>query len=472
MVSEPNPGMRLRPDELASLRIDRERHADDGGGGPGFFGWLLRIIVIGGIAVGGYAAGQGKVPQLEKFTQLTQTAPEVQLVAVVKEDPGASIPGRLTASGYIISRTKSSLSFKLPGRIAALYAREGDRVRGGQELARQEDTEQKANVMRARAALETARAGLGELEAGSRTQEIQRAEWVLKEAQANAKHAAQTLSRYQSLLAKGGIARQQVDQARMTRDMSAAQVQNATQALSMMREGPRKEQIATARARVSEAEAALRVAQELLDQTVLKAPYDGVLIDRGSEVGDTVLFSGDSRQPTGMMVFTLADLKNLEAEVDISETNLGQVHEGALAEVSVDAFPDKKYAGVVRMIMPRANRQKAIVPVKVRLTETDAVLRPDMSAKVSFLPKGEAVRKGPPRVMVPQRAVQKRDGRTVVFTVQGGVARALPVEIGPAEGDRVPVTSGLAGGEDIIVDGLAEVADGVKVRVKKPEQHS
>jgi HlyD family secretion protein len=108
----------------------------------------------------------------------------------------------------------------------------------------------------------------------------------------------------------------------------------------------------------------------------------------------------------------------------------------------------------------------------VRLTETDPILRPDMSAKVTFMPRGHVVPKGPPRVMVPLRAVQKRDGKTVVFQVQGGVARAVEVQVGAPEGDRLPVLSGLSGGEDVIVEGLAEVSEGTKVRVKKPEQHS
>lgn len=468
--------MQLQPHELASLRIDRSPGDPGGGSGPGFFGWMFRLLVVGLLVAGAFVAGRGgEMPRLGQFSRLTQMAispvPEVQLAQALLESEAATT-GQLTASGYVISRTTSSLSFKVPGRIAVLEVREGDPVRARQPLARLDDRELRASLERATAALQTARAGLAELEAGSRGQEIERARWAVKEAQANQNHAAQTHARYQELFAKGGISRQQVDQARMTSDMAAAQVQSARQALSMVREGPRREAVATQCARVAEADAAIKLAREQLDETVLRAPFAGTVIDRHAEVGETLTFSGDSRQPTGVIVFTLADLDNMEAEVDISETNLSQVAEGRPAEVIADAYPDRKYAGQVRMIMPRANRQKAIVPVKVKILESDGKLRPDMSAKVSFLSKGQEVRKGPPRVMAPLRAVQKRDGKSVVFTVQGGVARALPVEVGPAEGDRVPVSKGLSGGEDLVVEGLAEIADGTKVRIKKPEKQS
>ena len=467
--------MQLRPDELASLRIDRSsHHAPAPAAGPGFFGWLFRLALMGGLVFGGYAAGQGKIPQLGQLAQVSQlmtSDPEVVLAPAVKEDDSIS-SGHLTASGYVVSRTKASLSFKVPGRIATLEVREGALVQTGQVLARLEDSEQRANLARAEAALETAKAALTELKAGSRGQEIQRAESAVREAEANHKNAATNLTRFQVLLDRGGISRQQLDQARMTADMTAAQLESARQALSLAKEGPRREAIVTQQARISEADAGLKVARETLDQTVLHAPFAGTIIERSSEVGETLTFSGDSRQPSGVVVFTLADLRDMEAEVDISETNLAQVVEGAPTEVVADAYPDVKYAGQVRMIMSRANRQKAIVPVKVTILKSDGKLKPDMSAKVSFLSKGQAQRKGPPRILVPAKAIQKRDGKTVVFTVQGGVAKAITVQVSDPDGDRVPVTSGLSGGEDLIVEGLAEVADGTKVRVKKPEQHT
>ena len=118
------------------------------------------------------------------------------------------------------------------------------------------------------------------------------------------------------------------------------------------------------------------------------------------------------------------------------------------------------------MIMPRANRQKAIVPVKVTILKPDPVLRPDMSCKVAFLSKEDLARKSAPKVLVPQRAVLQLGDRTVVFVVQAGVAHAVPVTLGAKEGDRVQVQTGLSGGEDVVVSGLASVNDGTPVRVK------
>jgi HlyD family secretion protein len=439
-------------------------------------GLVLRLVALAGLLAVAYLAGQGRLAGIAGRT----AAPiEVDVArAVVEGDAaggsGTASAGRVTASGYVVARTKAGLSFKVPGRISEIRRREGEKVVASEVLARLDDREQVAALDRARAALATAKAALAELEAGSREQEIARARSLLAEAEAGQRLAVQTLARHEALLARGGISRQQVDTSRMSAQTAAAQVQSARQSLSMLKEGARREQVRTQKARVVEAEAAVRVAEQALAETVLKAPFPGVIIDRHAEVGETLSFSGDARQPAGILVMTLADLERMEAEVDISESSLAQIPPGGPAEVVTDAYPDRRYRGRTRMIMPRANRQKAIVPVKVTILDPDDRLRPDMSAKVTFLPPGAPEGRGGasgaserPRVLVPRRALLRQQDRWIVYTVQGGVARAAGVTPGEERGERVQVVVGLAGGEDVVVGGFANLTDGASV---KPRQ--
>ena len=447
-------GAEMRAAELASLRITRAPEPERSSGG--FFSGLLRLLVVALILAGtAWAAHQKGL-----FAQL----PEVETAQVSRPGEGGA-SGRLTASGYIISRTKATLGFKLAGRIAQIVAREGTKVKAGDPIARLEDRDLKAQVDRWRAALATSQALLAEFEAGSRLQEIERARQGVVEAEASLSNAVRTLSRYEELQAKGSIAREQVDLARMTREAAGARAASARQTYHLVKEGPRPEQIRAQRARVAEALAALRVAEEALADTVLKAPFAGTVIERQAEVGETLAFIADARQTTGAQVVTLADLDDLEAEVDISENNLAQVEEGAPAEVVADAYPDRKYQGVVRMIMPRANRQKAVVPVKVRILANDGKLRPDMGAKVTFLPKGRP-EKTRTAITMPGRAVWRHEGLDVVYTVRDGGAHLTRVKLGDKHGDAVEVLEGLSGGEEIVVSGFGNLSDGVKVRVK------
>jgi HlyD family secretion protein len=443
----------LRSSELASLRINWDAAPPPKNRSYGMLFWIPLTAALMGVA---YVAGQGGF----------HPAPEVVLQPAVREE-AAGATGRLTASGYIVSVSKALLSFKTAGRIQEIRAREGARVKKGDVIALLDDRDQRAAADRAEAALATNEAALSELEAGTRPQDLARSKDAVTEAQANFDQAERTVKRYQTLVDRGGLARQQLDSAIMTRDMVAAQLESAKQAFSMSKEGPRRETIAGQRARVLEARASLRQAKQILDDCTLRAPFDGVIIERSSEVGEMLAFAGDPRQPTGIMVVTLADLAHLEVEVDISENNLAQVREKARAEITPDAYPDSKYPGSVRMIMPRANRQKAIVQVKVTIHKPDAKLRPDMSAKVTFLGADEPATPAPPKIYVSRRAVLPRPGGAIVYQVREGIAHEVPIKVGAPQGDRVEVLEGLTGGEELVVSGLSAVSDGVKVRVRQ-----
>ncbi|MBI4860981.1 MAG: efflux RND transporter periplasmic adaptor subunit [Candidatus Riflebacteria bacterium] len=446
----------LRAEELARLRIHRLDEPRQASGG-GFWSFMKFLVVVATLAGGAYWSHE---------KGMWSTAPEVDVVTVTREGDRPS-SGRLTASGYVIARVKANLGFKVPGRISQLFKREGDKVGAGEVLAQLEDRDVRAQLDRARATADTTRAVLSELEAGSRRQEIARAGQAVKEAEANNWSALQTLRRYEELLKRGSIAPQQVDTARAVLNASTAQLESARQAQHLVQEGPRKELIAAQRARVAEVDAAVKVAQEQLFETKLRAPFAGVIIERQSEIGETLTFSTDTRTASGITVMTLADLDDLEVEVDISETNLSQVVEGGGAEVVTDAYPDRKYKALVRQIMPRANRQKAIVPVKVKILDVDSRLKPDMSAKVTFMLKGEEAGKpAVTKVLMPRRAVRRQGDGAFVYVVREGTAREAPVSLGEVEGEMVLVKQGLLGGEDVVVDGSARLTNGAKVRTK------
>ena len=444
-----------RAADLARLSIPREPESRSPDRGPTIT--ILRTIAVLAL-LGGVAA-------VAREKGLMAPVPEVEIASVVREGD-SRFSGRLTASGYVVSRTKATLGFKIAGRIREIAAREGTRVKKGDIIARLEDRDLVAQLERAKAILATSSAVLAEMEAGTRRQEVERSHQAVLEAQASHAQTQRTLRRYEELLTKGAISHEQVDQARMSRDVAKARLVSAEQANRLLREGTRIEQILAQKARLAEARANVRVAEETLAETILVAPFEGLIIERQSEVGETLAFVADARQSSGAQVVTLADVDNLEVEVDISENNLAQIQEGRPTEIVVDAYPERKYQGTVRMIMPRANRQKAIVPVKVTIRASDRTLRPDMSAKVTFLPSSDAIPRQNAPVLVPLRAVWRHAGSDAVYVVQDGLARTRRVTVGGKRDDMVEVTDGLSGGESVVVSGVGSINDGVRVRVK------
>ncbi|MBI4865946.1 MAG: efflux RND transporter periplasmic adaptor subunit [Candidatus Wallbacteria bacterium] len=229
----------------------------------------------------------------------------------------------------------------------------------------------------------------------------------------------------------------------------------------------RPEQIAAARAQVKQAEALLDLTRTQLDETELRAPFPGTILEKRVEQGAMLLFGGPpGASSNAAEVFTLADLSEMEAEVDIAEASLFQVKEGQPAEVLADAVPDRKYTGTVSKVLPRANRQKAIVPVKVRLADPDEQLRPDMSVKVSFLEKKAEPRQGPAPLRIPSAAVRDRGGAKVVFLVREGRTELRVVELGKEQGSEVEVLRGLAQGDPIVANPGPDLAEGARVQEK------
>jgi RND family efflux transporter MFP subunit len=218
------------------------------------------------------------------------------------------------------------------------------------------------------------------------------------------------------------------------------------------------------RAQIAAAEAARRAAQVSVDYTLIKAPFDGVILQKHADIRDVVAPFAATTQSKGAVV-SIADLRTLEVEADVSESNISKVMARQPCEILLDAVPNVRYSGEVHRIMPTVDKSKATVVVKVRFLALDDRILPDMSAKVTFLdkPPTEADRKAV--TVVPRAAVAARDGAKSVFVVQDGVARAVRVETGREIGEAIEV-SGVEPGTRVVVKPLDAPLDGRRVRVE------
>jgi HlyD family secretion protein len=229
-----------------------------------------------------------------------------------------------------------------------------------------------------------------------------------------------------------------------------------------VRIGPREEDIDAMKAQVEQARGVLAFDQDQLNNTIIRAPIDGSVLERAVEQGEYVTtgFVGD-KGAKGYVV-TLADLKDLQVELDISQNDFARLHLGQSGIVTTDAYPERKYEGKLVEIAPKANRDKATVQVKVQILHPDACLRPDMNASVAFVEPqklGERVEGNPPTIIIPGSAV--RDGS--VFVVVDGKALRRKVRVVRTTPEGEQIDSGLIGGEDLIVNPPANLNDGQKV---------
>lgn len=393
--------------ELASLRIDRDRPAE-----RRLWRWPLLLFIPIVLILGGLYALRARQ---------ALAAPEVETARATVVRPSEASAGApiLTASGYVVARRKAVVSAKIQGRLSQLRVEEGSRVGQGEVIARLESNDYEAQVQRARAALQRAQADLAE-------------------------------------------SQRQVD---LARRLTAEKIMSTDQL-----------QTAESRARVNEAavsqaRAEVAFAVATLANTVIRAPFAGTVVKKMAEVGESVapIPPGVNISTSSGAIVALADLDTLEVEADVSESNVAKLSPDQPAEVTVEAFPDRKYRAVLRQVIPTADRTKATVQVKVTILDKDAQLKPEMSAKVTFVePAKRATATEPlaPVVMVPKEAVASRDGTPVVFEVRDGKVRARPVVPGGERQGQVVVREGLAGSETVVVRPPETLKDGDAVRVK------
>jgi len=340
-------------------------------------------------------------------------AKSVDTVTVTTAYPYQAVT-RLNAAGYVVAQRKASVASKATGRLEWLGVAEGSKVMEGEIIARLENRDMQAQVDQAAASVTSARVEL--------------------------KDARRALERARDLERQKYVSVSALDTAQARFDKAGAGVGVAL--------------------------ANQRAAQVGVDQTLIRAPFDGVVLTKTANVGDVITPFSSATESKGAVV-TMADMETLEVEADVSEVNLGKIRIGQPCEIQLDAFPDKRMRGVVSRIVPTVDRAKATVLVKVRFVERDPAVLPEMSAKVAFLDKEVGASERQALTAVHENALAIRDGQSVLFLVVDDKVRMIPVQLGPKINDLVALTvepSVLKAGDKVVASPPDNLRDGDRVK--------
>jgi HlyD family secretion protein len=414
--------------ELKNLKIDRTARREKESRSKSLFNLIAVAVLVALAAIGALI-----------LYQKLNAATVVQVVEV-QSPMSVSAAGEqviLSATGYIIAAHKIEVASKVNGRVAWIGVDKGDKVKAGQVLVRLEDDEYRAQVMQQQGQLANLKGRELEIANGSRPQEIEKARYDVGEAKADLDNARISLDRTKQLVADGVFAKQTLDDARAKYDAAVAKVASLQRLLDLAVLGPRKEETTQIAGQVEQARGALEYAQTQLDNTVIRAPIAGTILDRNVERGEfiTTGFVGD-KGAKGYIV-TMADLNDLQVELDISENDFPKLGPNQKGIITTDAYPDRKYQGVIEQVSPEADRDAPVEPVAA----------------------GEAKRV----VVIPAGAVEGDH----VFVVVKNRAIKRAITTGGSSDKGVIIDSGLNGGEDLIVSPPAALKDGQKVEVKR-----
>lgn len=399
--------MASRPD-LSKLRIDRSiapvraRRRR----------WLWPALAALVIAAAGLWYAFAPRPVTVQTTPVVTSYPSQQYVV-------------LNATGYVVAQRKAAIASKATGRLEWLGVAEGSRVKTGDVIARLDNRDVVAQAESAEANVLAARAGL-------------------EQAQAEERDATQQLARNRDLAAKGFVAQANVDTSKARYDRAVAAVANA-------------------RAMIAVAEANARSSRVAVDYTLIRAPFDGVILSKTANVGDIITPFSSASDSKGAVV-TMADMATLEVEADVSESSLSKVKVGQPAEIVLDALPDARFRGRISRMVPTVDRAKATVMTKVRFDELDPRVLPEMSAKVAFLTQEITPEQQKPLTAVSPDAIVQRDGRTVIYVVRGDRAVSVPVTPGAKLGDLTAITGEAKAGEKAVLKPAPGLVDGALVK--------
>ena len=440
--------------ELKSLQIDRSQRASSSGN------WAARWI-IGGVCLF-LALGVARFA----YSKLTAAA-DVEAVRVSATQSGAVSTADviLNATGYIVAHHKIEVAAKVIGRVEWIGVEKGDHVKQGQVLVRLEDDEYRAQLRQAKGSLANLEARLAELKNGSRPEEIDVTTANLEQAKADLVNFKINLERTRQLVAAKVSPTQALDDAQAKYDGQVARVNSLIKTDKLSRLGPRSEQVVAMAGQVEQAKGAVAYAETQLADTVIHAPVTGTILERAVEKGEFVTTSFVGDKGAKGYVVSLADLNDLQVELDIAQNDFAKLGPRQRGVINTDAYPDRKYPGVIFEVSPEANRQKATVQIKVKVLKPDDYLRPEMNASVAFLndvKPAASDSKAAPRVVVPAAAVKNGS----VFVVLNGKAVARAVKTGTVTSAGMVVEQGLIGGEDVIVNPPAELKSGDRVHVK------
>jgi RND family efflux transporter MFP subunit len=374
---------------------------------------LLRLLILAGLVAAGFIAWG--------WYQHAPLAVESAVVSSVYPSQGLTI---LNATGYVVAQRKASVASKATGRLEWLGVLEGSKVKMGEVVARLENRDTQAMRDLAAANVLVAKANLGQ-------------------GQADLAEAQLTFKRSDALTTKKFISE-------AVHDSAVARLSKAQAAL------------AGYEAAVTVAEANLRVSEDALDQTLIRAPFDGVVLTRNASVGDTITPFSQAVDTKGAVV-TIADMDTLEVEADVAESSFLSIWVSQPVEIQLDAIPGERFEGVVSRMVPTMDRSKASMRVKIRFVHRDQRIIPEMSARVAFLKREVTEAERKPVLALPSSAVIQAAGGKKVFTIESGRARLQPVQVGTGVGDLVAV-SGLDAGTRVVLNPPEDLTEGRTVK--------
>ncbi len=358
---------------------------------------------------------------------ILSSSPSVELTTVSFIYPSQSI-SLMSASGYVVAERKAALGVKTTGTLEWLGVKEGDIVRKGEIIGRLENEDRKISLEQARANLELSLS-------------------ALREAEAELYDARLSFDRNRELLQRGFISKAEYD-------TSEARLKRAEAMVSQRR------------AQIKAAEAQVKEAEINLEYTYIKVPFDGVVLTKDADVGDIVTPLGAAANARASVI-TIADMKTLHVEVDVSEQNIAKVKEGQACEIELDAFPQRRFRGRVLKIIPTADRTKAAIKVKIAFIDRDSGILPDMSAKVSFLEREPFPDELRPVLAVKGLSILSNNNSKFVFVYENGRIKKREITAGRHFNGFTEVLGGLKPGEEIVLNPSGKLKDGMKVKVKE-----
>ncbi|MEN9228926.1 MAG: efflux RND transporter periplasmic adaptor subunit [Gloeomargarita sp. HHBFW_bins_205] len=401
--------------------------------------WLgVGAAVVALAAMGFWFYGRRR-PQMLDLDALT--------VPVTRRDLMVRIP----ASGRIEPRQRVNLSPKTPGQLVALYVQQGDRVAAGQVIARMDDAELQARRQQALANLAQAQARLAELKRGNRPEEIAQAQAQVQAAQARYELARQRRQRNEDLFRQGAIALDTLEAARAEESTALATLQEAQRRWELFQAGNRPEVIAQAQAQVAAAQAQLRTIEVQIADTLIRAPFAGIITQRYASVGSFVTpssFASSTASATSSSIVALAS--DLEMVARVAETDISRIQPGQQVDITADAYPGESFRGQVALIAPEAIVEQNVTffEVRVRLLTGQERLRAGMNVDAVFL--GERL---PQALTIPTVAVVTERGQTGVLVPDAqGQPRFQPVVLGVTLNEYTQVLQGLQPGDRVFVD--------------------
>ena len=358
--------------------------------------------------------------------------PSVEVVTAQKPEAGGR-EAILNASGYVTPRRRATIAAKITGRVTGVFFDEGTHVHKGQLLATLDESDVRRALESAKADRNASQAAIADLQVQLRLAQIQ-------------------LRRAQELRQAGVQSQEQLDTSSSAADSLKAKIELA------------KEQVLASDARISEA-------QQAVDNCVITAPYDGIVVSKDAQVGEMVspISAGGGFTRTG--IATIVDMNSNEIEVDVNESYIARVKDKQAVTAILDAYPNWEIPSHVRTVIPTADRQKATVKVRISFDKLDPRILPDMGIKVTFL-SDEPVEKGNAKApvvaaLLPTDAVHDESGKKIVFLVKNDRLERRAVAVGNAQGAQTEILSGLVAGDTVVLRGPANMQDGQAVQIKK-----